>query len=168
MNYFLINTANILHIRTIQRYYVLKWNKHYMGMMLSSLLFYKHFLKDLKSIDFVVNPYDICVANRDINGHQQTVTWHVNDVKISHKSSKNNKEFCNWCEQKYWSNLDADVKLKEGKNHDYLGMTLHYSIKGKLKVDMKQYIKDIVETFQENPAEKIDCPWTTRLFNIYD
>ena len=56
----------------------------------------------------------------------------------------------------------------EGKKQDYLVMTLDYSIKGKLKVDMKQYIKDIVETYPENLSKKIDCPWNTRLFNIND
>ena len=39
------------------------------GMMLSSLFFYKHFQKDLESIGFIANPYDIYVVNRDINGH---------------------------------------------------------------------------------------------------
>ena len=56
----------------------------------------------------------------------------------------------------------------EGTKQDYLGMTLDYGVKGKFKVDKKQYIKDIVETFSENLAEKIDCPWNTRLFNIND
>ena len=53
-------------------------------MMLSSLLFSKHFRKDLESIGFNINPYDICVANKNIKGHQQTVTRHVDDVKVSH------------------------------------------------------------------------------------
>ena len=42
------------------------------GMMMSSLLFYRHFRKVLESIGFVVNPYDICVANRNVEGTQQT------------------------------------------------------------------------------------------------
>ena len=71
------------------------------GMMLSSFLFYKHFCKDLESIGFVLNPYDNCVANRSINGHQQTVTWYVDDMKASHISPEVNKEFFNWCEEKY-------------------------------------------------------------------
>ena len=136
------------------------------GMMLSSLFFYKHFQKDLESIRFIINPYNICVANRNIDGHQQTVTWYVDNVKVCHKSSKINKEFFNWCEQKYVSNLNGNFKLMEGKKHDYLGMILDCSIKGKLKVDMKKYIKDIVETFPENLSEKIGCPWNLRLFKI--
>ena len=34
---------------------------------------------------FEVNPYDPCVANRDVNGSQCTVVWHVDDLKVSHK-----------------------------------------------------------------------------------
>ena len=56
----------------------------------------------------------------------------------------------------------------EGKKNYFLGMTLDYSIKGKLKVDMKQCIKDTLETYPENLSEKVDCPWNTRLFNRND
>ena len=98
------------------------------GMMLSSLLFYKHFLKDLGSIGFEVNPYDICVANRTIKVYQQTVTWHVDDVKISHISPEVNKEFFNWCEEKYGSDLNKHVKVVKEKIHEYLAMKLNYSI----------------------------------------
>ena len=34
---------------------------------------------------FKINPYDLCVANKTVNGTQMTVTWHVNDLKFSHK-----------------------------------------------------------------------------------
>ena len=57
-------------------------------MMLSSLLSYKHFRYDLDNIGFKVNPYDICVTNQVVGGHQQTVTWHVDDVKVSHVSKQ--------------------------------------------------------------------------------
>jgi len=50
------------------------------GMMIASILYYKKFRKDIKSIGFEVNPYDICVANRTVNGNQDTETWHFDDV----------------------------------------------------------------------------------------
>ena len=59
------NNTKVLHVETKKALY---------GMMLSSLLFYKDFRKDLESIGSVVNSYDICVANRTINGYQQTGT----------------------------------------------------------------------------------------------
>ena len=38
------------------------------GMMISSLLYYRKFLGDMKSIGFQINPYDPCVANRIVKG----------------------------------------------------------------------------------------------------
>ena len=37
------------------------------SMLQSSLLYYKKFRNDIKSIGFEVNPYDPCVANRIVN-----------------------------------------------------------------------------------------------------
>ena len=43
-----------------------------------------------------INPYDPCVANRFINGKQQTLTWHVDDLESSHVESKVNDEIFKW------------------------------------------------------------------------
>ena len=48
------NQTNLLYVEMKKALY---------GMMLSSLLFYKHFRQNLESIGFKVNPYDICVAD---------------------------------------------------------------------------------------------------------
>eukprot|EP00957_Ditylum_brightwellii_P175367 13349672-Ditylum_brightwellii.AAC.1 len=37
---------------------------------------------------FKINPYDECVANKMIDGHQCTLVWYVYDNKVSHKSTK--------------------------------------------------------------------------------
>ena len=34
---------------------------------------------------FELNPYDLCVANKMINGSQCTIGFYVDDNKISHK-----------------------------------------------------------------------------------
>ena len=51
------------------------------GQLKAALLFYNKFVKDIKKLGFVLNPYDPCVANRIANGSQQTICWHVDDVK---------------------------------------------------------------------------------------
>ena len=33
---------------------------------------------------FTLNPYDLCVANKIVNGSQCTVVFYVDDNKISH------------------------------------------------------------------------------------
>ena len=55
------------------------------GMLRAALLFYRKLRKDLEEMKFVVNPYKPCVANRDVNGSQCTIVWHVDDLKVSHK-----------------------------------------------------------------------------------
>ena len=97
------------------------------GMMLSSLLFYKHFWQDLESIGFKVNPYVICVANQIVGGHQQTVTWH----------EYANEEFIKWCEKKYGSDLNGHIKVTRGMKHEYLAMLLYYSKSGIVIIDMR-------------------------------
>ena len=39
------------------------------------------------------------------------------------------------------------VKINRGKVHEYLGMKLDFSVKGKLKVDMHDYVKEMLESF---------------------
>ncbi len=43
------------------------------GTMVASLLYYRKFAKSLTDIDFVINPYDPCVANKMIDGKQCTI-----------------------------------------------------------------------------------------------
>ena len=37
-------------------------------------------------LGFIGNPYDMCVANRVIEGKQCTILWNVDDFKVSHPS----------------------------------------------------------------------------------
>jgi len=71
------------------------------GMVQLALLFYTKFKEDLQVIGFKVYNYDPCVANCMVRGNQQTVTWHVDDVKSSHIDPKTNDEFYKWLESKY-------------------------------------------------------------------
>jgi hypothetical protein len=45
--------------------------------------------------------HDICVANRIVNGRQLTVTFHVDDLKVSHKEKTFVDEFIEWLRLKY-------------------------------------------------------------------
>jgi hypothetical protein len=40
------------------------------GMMNSVLLFYQKWVADLTSLGFTINPYNPCVANKIVDGHQ--------------------------------------------------------------------------------------------------
>ncbi len=64
----------------------------------------------LKAIDFQVNPYNPCVANRIVNGKQHIITWHVDDLKYSHVDSAINDKFLKWLNKKYASDGIGEVK----------------------------------------------------------
>ena len=56
------------------------------GLMRSALLFYKKLREELEEYRMVLNPYDMCVGNKETSrGDQLTVFWHINDLKISCK-----------------------------------------------------------------------------------
>ena len=75
-------------------------------------------------------------------------------------------EFYKWCEGKYGSELNGHVKLKEGLKHNYQAMTLDYTEKRIVRIDMEDYVKEIINTFPYNLLINLKCPWTTRLFNL--
>jgi hypothetical protein len=64
--------------------FLVKFQKSLYGTMIASLLYYRKFVKSLTDIDFVINPYDPCVANKTIEGKQMTICFHVDDCKLSH------------------------------------------------------------------------------------
>jgi hypothetical protein len=71
------------------------------GMMKSALLFYSKLVADLHSIGFTLNPYDPCVANKMIDGHQMTICWHVDDLFIGHKNPASITKILHWLQQRY-------------------------------------------------------------------
>ncbi len=139
------------------------------GMLKSALLFYKKLRKDLESNDFKVNPYDPCVANKMVNNHQFTVVWHVDDLKISHHEEKQVDKFIAWCKKLYEDDV-GKVKVNKGVVHDYLGMKLDYTNKGKIIIDMKDYVKDMVESFpyQDKLKREFNTPAAPHLFDVRD
>ena len=129
-------------------------------------MFYNKLRKDLEDSGFVVNPYDPCVANKEVRGSQITVVWHVDDMKISHKQPEVVSSFMEYIEKKYGS--IGKVKVTRGKIHEYLGMTLDYSENGKVKIDMTKYIKkDMIAEFPKKDMEGTSVtPANDNLFKV--
>jgi hypothetical protein len=99
------------------------------GRMVATLLYYKKFLKSLKSKGVKLNPYDPCVANNFVEGKQITVCFHVDDCKLSHVHLKVIDETIDWLRAEYKSIFEdglGAVKVHRGKVHKYLGMGLDF------------------------------------------
>ncbi len=79
-----------------------------------------------------------------------------------------NDEFHKWLDNTYGNPNIGAVKAVCGKRHDYLAMTLDFNIPGKLKVDMCNYVKQMVEELKPEERGKSNgsCPWNDKLFTV--
>ena len=115
------------------------------GMLVSSLLWYKKFRRELEEYGFEFNPYDPCVANKMVNGKQHTIRFHVDDLMSTHVDPKVNDEFLKWLNSKYGKY--GEVKGLRGKYHDFLGIHFDFRTPGILKLDMIQYVRNMLDDF---------------------
>jgi Reverse transcriptase (RNA-dependent DNA polymerase) len=149
------NGKRVLYVQVLQALY---------GMLIAALLWYKQFRGDLEKVGFKFNPYDPCVANRLVERNQQTIRYHVDDVKSSTVDSKVHDAFEVWLNDMYGS--ITPVKVHRGKVHDYLGMTFDYSQPGKVIVDMKEYVSNMLDEFSVKfqPEDTAPTPARNDLF----
>jgi hypothetical protein len=96
-----------------------------------------------------------------------TVSWHVDDLKISHKDPKVVDDFIQWVKTTYGS--IGEVKTTRGKVHSYLGMRLDYSTEGQVTIDMIQYVESMIFNFpQEHLQGRVASPWNENLFKVHE
>jgi hypothetical protein len=122
------------------------------GTMVASLLYYSKFVKSLTDIDFVMSPYDPCVANKMIEGDQMTICFHVDDCKLSHRKTKVMDSMIEYLRQEYESIFEdrsGAVIVSRGKIHKYIGMTLYYTVRGQVKITTFDYVDEILTAFDK-------------------
>jgi hypothetical protein len=118
--------------------------------MVTALLYYKKFVKSLTKQGYKINPYDGCMANKVVKGKQVRICFHINDCKISHKSSAVIEDTIAWLRTEYESIFEdgsGQMKVHRGKTNKYLGMSLDFSHKGQCQVTMHDYIDGILQAY---------------------
>ena len=91
-----------------------------------------------------------------------TVTWHVDDLKVSHKEGAELKKFESFLRSQYGEKVVAHY----GKVHDYLGIDLDYSQGKGIKVSMIKYLLKILTGFSEKLGASVSDPAADHLFQI--
>jgi len=87
------------------------------GTLTAFILWYNMFSQSLTNKGFEINPYDLCVANKMVNGKPMTICWYVDDLKVSHVDPKEVKKMISTLEDKF-----GELNVKYGDEHTYLGM----------------------------------------------
>ena len=120
-----------------------KANKAIYGTLRAALLFWQKLKGKLEDWGFMENPYDACTMNKIIDGDQATIVWHVDDLKISHRSEKVVRSILLDLEKEFGT--VAPLTTTIGRVHDYLGMTIDYSEAGRVRFTMFDYLHEIIE-----------------------
>ena len=107
----------------------IKLRKALCGTLQVTLLFWKLLSNTLKEWGFKINDYDQCLANKTINGNQCTISWHLDDLKISHVDKNIVEEVIRLLNEKFGK--ESPLTTTRGKVLEYLGMTLDYMTKGR-------------------------------------
>ena len=120
--------------------------------MVASLPYYCKFTKNLRDVQFKINPYDPCVANKMIDGQQMTICYHVDRFKFSHYRIKVNDRMIKWLGQEYESIFEeglGKMTVSRGKVHKYLGMTLDYTVHGQVQITMIDFLGEFLIAFEK-------------------
>ena len=149
------NNKPVLYVELIKALY---------GTLRAALIFWRKLTSKLVEWGFTINPYDWCVANKQINGQQCTLVWHIDDMKISHADTKIVDDVINRLEQDFGK--EAPLTICQGKIHDYLGMTLDFSLPGKVQISMEQYIRNMLSELPEDMEGTATTPAAEHLFKI--
>ena len=83
-----------------------------------------------------MNPYKPCLWNKDINGKQFMIKFHVDDLKLSHVDPSVVTMIINKLKDAYTGNssIKDELTITQGKVHDYLGMSISYETIGEVCV----------------------------------
>jgi hypothetical protein len=140
-----------------------KLTKAMYGCMKAARLFYENLSTYLLKIGFTINEYDICTANKIINGKQCTIVWHVDDLKISHVDPNVVTTIIKQLELKYGA-----MSITRGAKHTYVGINFEFNKNGTVQIEMHDYIKECIDEFPEEIKSSSNSPAAAHLFDVND
>jgi hypothetical protein len=120
--------------------------------IVASLLYYRKFNKSFMDIYFVINPYDLCVSKKKVEGEHMTICFHVDDCKLSHHKTKVMDSMIEYLEQEYESIFEdgsGAMTVSRGKVYKYLSMNLDHTVCGQVKITMFDYVDKILTAFDK-------------------
>ena len=93
-----------------------------------------------------------------------TVIWPVDDLKISHENGDTVDALIRNISKRY--RKEADLTIHRGKLNEYLGMKLDYQEQEKVKIDMTDYLKKIMDDFPDKYQGEAITPAANHIFGV--
>jgi hypothetical protein len=97
-----------------------------------------------------VNPYNLCVAKKDVgDGEQLTIVWHVDNLMATCKHNFELTKMSCYLAKIYGRKLT----MRMGRKHDYLGVDLEFCGDRNLQVLMVKYLENVIKEFPKLTRE---------------
>ena len=130
------------------------------GCIESSLQWYLLYKETLEKEGFEINPYGRCVANKIIAKKQCTISWYVDDKKVSHRDPSVVSSVLEMLKSHFGDHL----VIQRGKIFNLLGMRLEIMPDKRVKISMKDHIEEALEMFGEAITGTVSTPHTKKTF----
>jgi hypothetical protein len=156
---------DVVYGKNGRKYLYAKLTKAVYGTLLGAILFYEKLSKQLEDWGYVPNCYDRCTFNKMIDGNQITIQFHVDDLKISHMKQSVIDDVLDDLNKKFGTSKKP-LAATTGDIHDYLGITIDYSEKGKVKFTMYDYLEDVVSDMPDDMRGTSPTPASDNLFDV--
>ena len=114
-----------------------------MDALKASLLWFEFFANTLMKNDFILNPYELCVTNKIVNGKQLIVVWYVGNLKISLEQENVVQETVEMLKYEF-----SKMSTTFGSKHEYQEMEIEIMNK-RVHICIKKYLKEYLKEFGE-------------------
>jgi hypothetical protein len=156
---------NIVYGKNGRKYVYAKLTKAVYGTLLGAILFYEKLSKQLINWGYIPNCYDRCTFNKMVDGNQITIQFHVYDLKISHVEQSVIDTVLTDLNNTFGTSRKP-LAATTGDVHDYLGITIDYSEKDKVKFTMYDYLEDILAEMPVDMKGTAPTPTSDSLFDV--
>ena len=146
------NGKKVLYLQLLKALY---------GTLRAALLWYELYVTKLQALGFELNPYDLCVANKQVNGKQCSVGWYVDDNFASHDDQKVLDELLDSVRETVGA-----ITCTTGSTHDFLGMNITFNDDGTAHVKMREYVQACIDAFPGELRKQCNTPARTDLFTV--
>jgi hypothetical protein len=92
------------------------------------------------------------------------ILWHVDDLKISHIDPSVVTSIIKLLESEFGK--EAPLTKTRGKVHEYLGMTIDFSLPEKVKFIMLDYMKGMLDELPADMDGTVITPASSHLFDV--
>ena len=131
------------------------------GCIESALQWYYFYTHNLKAEGCILNKYDRCVANKNVNGKQCTVVWYVYDNKASHVDSIVIDDLLGIIKTCF-----VEIKITRGNKHAFLGINLQITEDKKIDIEMEYQLIEAIDIFGEELEGKVKSTSQHHLFQV--